>query len=94
MSDIVRAVNISYRACIKIHFVCILKRETRQTYLDIWKKIVLPKKYQASTALQQLVVLPHHGPNSGLAKTNKTSERDMSCHSSSSPFVLPHYTHE
>ena len=35
-------------------------------------------------------VLPHHGPNSGLAKTNKASERDMNCHSSSSHFVFPH----
>jgi hypothetical protein len=36
--------------------------------------------------------LAHHGPNSGLAKTNKASEREMSCHTSSAPFVLPHYT--
>jgi hypothetical protein len=42
-------------------------------------------------ASQQAVVLPHHGPNSGLAETNKASEREMKCHSSSSPFVLPHY---
>jgi hypothetical protein len=45
-------------------------------------------------ALQQAVVLPHHGPNSGLAKTIKAPERDMKCHNSSPPFVLPHYTHE
>jgi hypothetical protein len=95
MPDIVCAVNIFYCACIKIHFVCILKRETRQNYFDIWKKMLLPKKYQVSTAPQQLVVLPHHGPNSGLAKTNKASERDMNRRiSSSSPFVLPPYTHE
>jgi hypothetical protein len=40
---------------------------------------------------QEVVVLPHHGPNSGLAKT---TEREMKCHSSFSPFILPHYTHE
>jgi hypothetical protein len=28
-------------------------------------------------APQQVVVLPHHGPNSGLAKTNEASEREM-----------------
>jgi hypothetical protein len=44
-------------------------------------------------ALQQVDVLPHHGPNSGLAKTNKAPERGMKFHSCSSPFVLPHYTH-
>jgi hypothetical protein len=81
-------VNIFYCACIKIHFVCILKRVTRQNYLDIWKKMLLPNKYQASTAPQVFVVLPHHAPNSGLAETNKASERDMNCHSSSSPIVL------
>jgi hypothetical protein len=68
-----------YCACIKINFVCILKRETRQTYLDIWKKNLLRKKYQASTAPQQPVVLPRHGQNSGVAKTNKASGRDMDC---------------
>jgi hypothetical protein len=94
MSDIVCAVNIFYCACIKIYFVCILKRETRLKYFDIWKKSLLPKKYQASTAPQQLFVLPHHGPNSGLAKKNKASEREMHCHSSSLPCVLPHYSHE
>jgi hypothetical protein len=92
-------VNIFYCAYIKVTFVCILKRETfvcilkcetRQNYFDIWKKILLPKKYQASAAPQQPVFLPHHGPNSGLAKTNKASEREMNCHSSSSPFFLPH----
>ncbi len=88
--DIVCAANIFYCACIKINFVCILKRETRQNYFDIWQKTLLRKKYQSSTAPQQPVVLPHHGPNSGLAKTNKASERDMNCHSSSSPFVFPY----
>ncbi len=91
MSDIVCS-EIFYCACFKINFICILKRETRQTYFDVWKNILLPKKYQASTAPQQLLILPHHGPNSGLVKTGKASERDMSCHCSSSPFVLPHYT--
>jgi hypothetical protein len=79
---------IFYYERIKINFVCILKRETRQ------KKISLPKKYQALSAPHQPVVLPHHEPNSGLAKTKKASEREMNCHSSSSPFVLPHCTHE
>jgi hypothetical protein len=92
MSDIVCAVNIFYCAYNKIKFVCILKRETRQNYRDIWKKILLPKKYQASTAPQQPVVFPHHGPNSGLAKTNKASERKIHCHSSYSTlcFATPH----
>jgi hypothetical protein len=97
MCDIVCAVNIFYCACIKISFVWILKRETRQNNLDLWKKIVLPKKYQASQQVsteRQPVALPHHGPNSGLVKTNKASEREMNCHSSSSPFVLPYYTNE
>ncbi len=71
MPDIVCVVNIFYFARIKISFVCFLKRETRQNYFDIWKKNLLPKKYQVSTAPHQIVVLPHHGPNSGLAKTNK-----------------------
>ncbi len=76
-------------ACvIQIHFVCILKRETRQNYIGVWKTFLLPKKYQALIAPEQAVVLPHHGPNSGLAKTNKASEREMNCHSSSSPFCL------
>jgi hypothetical protein len=48
-----------------------LKRETRQNSLDVWKKTLLPKKYQASqqasTEGQHPVALPHHGPNSGLA---------------------------
>ena len=89
------AVNIFYCAFVKINFVCILKCETRTKYFDIWKKILfVRKKYQASTAPQQFVVLPHHGPNSGLAKTSKASEREMNCHSSSSPFVLPTYPHE
>ena len=82
-------------ACvIQIHFVCILKRETRQNYIDKWQKMLLRKKYQSSTAPQQPVVLPHHGPNSGLAKTKKASEKELNCHSSSSPFVLLHCTHE
>jgi hypothetical protein len=80
MSNIVCAVNMFYFACIKINLVCILKRESRQNYLNIWKKILLPKKYQASqqasTARQQPFALPHHGPNSGLAKTNKASRRE------------------
>ncbi len=89
MSDIVCELIIFYRACIKINFVCILKRETRQNYFDVWKKILQPKKFQASTAL--VVVLPHHGPNSGLAKTNKASERDIHCHRPSSLFVLANH---
>jgi hypothetical protein len=62
-----------------------LKHETRQNYFDVWKNILLPKKHQASTAPQQLIVLPHHGPNSGLAKTNKASEKEMNFAT-----VLPH----
>jgi hypothetical protein len=80
--------------CIKINYACILKRETRQNNRDIWKKILLLKKYQASTAPQQPVVLPHHEPNSGLAETKKASEGEMNCRGSSLPFVLPHCTHE
>ena len=88
------AVNIFYCACVKISFVCILKRETRTKYFDTWKKnLFVRKKYQASTA-QQFVVLPHHGPNSGLAKTKKALEKELNCHSSSLPFVLLHCTHE
>jgi hypothetical protein len=74
-------------------FVFILDREKN---VDIWRKCFWSRQGSTGlTATQQLVVvLPHHGPNSGLAKTNKASEREMNCHSSSSPFVLPHYTHE
>jgi hypothetical protein len=68
-----------------------LKREkTRKNYFDVWKKTLLPKNYQASTPVRQYVVLPHHGPNSGLTKTNKASEREMNCHGFFPPFVLPH----
>jgi hypothetical protein len=63
---------IFYCECIKVNFVCILKHETRQNNRAIWKKMLLPKNYQASTSPQQLVVLPHHEPNSGLAKTKKS----------------------
>jgi hypothetical protein len=45
----------------------------------IWKLFLFglllqPKNYQASTERQQPVALPHHAPNSGLAKTNKALE--------------------
>jgi hypothetical protein len=53
MSDILCAVNIFYCACIKIHAVGILKRETRQNYFNIWKNMLLPKKYQASAVRQE-----------------------------------------
>ncbi len=73
----------------------VLRLIFRQNYCGIWKKILLPKKYERNVAAKiPSVFLPHHGPNSGLAKTKKASEREMNCHSSSSPFVLPHYTHE
>jgi hypothetical protein len=58
----------------KVHFVCILKRETRQKYFDVWKKKLQRKIHQAP------IVLPHHGPSSGLAKTNKASEREREMH--------------
>jgi hypothetical protein len=57
--------------------VCILKRETRPKNLDIWKKMLLPKKYLVSARQPRrdvLIIVPHHGPHSGLAKTNKASD--------------------
>jgi hypothetical protein len=99
--QIMCAVNIFYGAwCVLLRLILFvfLKRVTRQSNLDLWKKHLLPKKYQAShqasTERQQPIALPHHAPNSGLAKTNKASDREMNCHSSSSPFVSPHFTHE
>ncbi len=74
-------------------FVFILDRKKN---IDIWKrKFFWSRQGSASlSATHQPGFLPHHGPNSGVAKTNKASEREMNCLSSSSPFVLPHYTHE
>jgi hypothetical protein len=51
-------------------------------------------KIVSTRSIRKKGALPHHGPSSGLAKTNKASEREMNCHNSSSSFVLPHYTHE
>jgi hypothetical protein len=62
-------------------------------YTQVWKKKRSQKLGLHASARQQVVALPHHGPNSGLAKTNKALERDMNCHSSSSLFVLSQYTY-
>jgi hypothetical protein len=66
MSNLFIIPIVGKKAYIMINFVCNLKRETRKNYFDVWKKMLLAKNYQASTAVRQYVVLPHHGPNSGL----------------------------
>jgi hypothetical protein len=45
-------------------------------YTHALKKRRSQKPGSHVNALQQVVVLPHHGPNSGLAKTNKAPERE------------------
>jgi hypothetical protein len=51
-------------------------------------------KTLSTRSIHKKGALPHHGPSSGLAKTNKALERKMNCHRPSLPFVLPHHTHE
>jgi hypothetical protein len=63
-------------------------------YTHLLKKWRSQKRGLHVSALQQVAALPHHSPDSGLAKTYKASEREMNFHSSASSFVLPHYTHE
>jgi hypothetical protein len=80
-------------ACwVLIHSHVLKKRWDKKRQNGKENRQVLQRLYV--DAPQQVVVLPHRGPNSGLAETNKASEREMKCHTSSSPFVLPPSTHE